>query len=249
MITWSGFFESLFSKEKVLFVQTGCPQAASVLIAVLLPCAALLGACSSNPPQPEWLLNAHGGLQSFAAAHLAGNTPVADVEFRRARLEISATGQPLLVARAELTRCAIRAASLEFDACPAAQALLPDMAAPERAYLAYLGGPGGLVAGDQAALLPEAHRSMLRATDDGARLASLRGIEDPVARLIAASVLLRQNLLPPAGVDLAVDTASAQGWRRPLLAWLGVQLKIAQAAGRSEDAARIQRRLALAAGA
>jgi hypothetical protein len=45
-----------------------------------------------------------------------------------------------------------------------------------------------------------------------------------------------------------VDTASEQGWRRPLLAWLGVQEKRASDAGDSETAARIRRRIDLISG-
>jgi soluble P-type ATPase len=56
----------------------------------------------------------------------------------------------------------------------------------------------------------------------------------------------QQGLLPPIGVDLAVNAASEQGWRRPLLAWLGVQLKRAEAGNDLEAKARIQRRIDLA---
>ena len=68
----------------------------------------------------------------------------------------------------------------------------------------------------------------------------------PLARLVAAGVLLQTNRADPAVIASAIDTASAQGWRRPLLAWLGVQQKRAQAAGDTAEAARIQRRITLA---
>jgi hypothetical protein len=42
-----------------------------------------------------------------------------------------------------------------------------------------------------------------------------------------------------------MDTASAQGWRRPLLAWLNVQAQRAEQGGDSEEAARLRRRIAL----
>jgi hypothetical protein len=51
--------------------------------------------------------------------------------------------------------------------------------------------------------------------------------------------------LSSADIDLAVETASAQGWRRPLLAWLGVQLKRQQASGEADAAATTQRRIDL----
>ena len=47
---------------------------------------------------------------------------------------------------------------------------------------------------------------------------------------------------------LAAETASAQGWRRPLLAWLGVAAQRAEQAGAAEEAQRLRRRMALAAG-
>jgi hypothetical protein len=48
-----------------------------------------------------------------------------------------------------------------------------------------------------------------------------------------------------ADVALATETASGQGWRRPLLMWLGVALKRAQAAGDIAEAERLQRRITL----
>jgi hypothetical protein len=43
----------------------------------------------------------------------------------------------------------------------------------------------------------------------------------------------------------AVETASARGWRRPLLAWLKVQQQRAEAAGDIAAAAGLQRRIDL----
>ena len=197
-----------------------------------------LAACAGAPPAPDWQAAAHGALGSFEAAYLEGRTRVAEQEFQRARTAISATGRADLVARAELVRCAVRVASLEFDDCPGYLALAGDAAAAERAYAAYLAGK------PQAAdigLLPEHHRAV-------AAGGALPAMEDPLARLVAAGVLFRQARIDPAGIALAVDTASAQGWRRPLLAWLGVQARRAEEAGDATAAAAIRRRIRLVGG-
>jgi hypothetical protein len=65
---------------------------------------------------------------------------------------------------------------------------------------------------------------------------------------VAAGVVLRTGQADPQVLQLAVDTASAQGWRRPLLAWLGVQLKLAEQRGGGDDADRLRRRIALVGG-
>jgi hypothetical protein len=90
--------------------------------------------------------------------------------------------------------------------------------------------------------LPPVHRGLV-----GAASPDLASIDDPLSRLIAAGVLLRRGVATPAVVAAAVETASQRGWRRPVLAWLGVQLQQAQAAGATDEAARIQRRIDLLA--
>ena len=75
----------------------------------------------------------------------------------------------------------------------------------------------------------------------------LAAVDDAQSRLIAAAVLLRRGQATPGVISAAVETASGQGWRRPLLAWLKVQQQRASAAGASDEAARIQRRIDLVA--
>jgi hypothetical protein len=197
----------------------------------------LLAACASKPAPPDWQVNAHAALQDFTEAYYAGNTRLANQEFARARADIAATGRPDLLARAELVRCAARVASLEFDDCPGFAPLAQDASNEERAYAAFLAGNWQ---GLDASLLPAQHRALLAGAADAA---ALNGIEDPKSRLVAAGVLFRTSRMTPAGIDTATETASAYGWRRPLLAWLGVQARRADAAGDQSEAARIRRRI------
>lgn len=200
---------------------------------------AMLAACGSTPPPPDWQMNAKGSAERAAEAWLSGDNKVADAEFQRARREVARTGQPALVARLELTRCASRVAALAFEPCAGYDAVAGDAAPAEQAYARYLAGQA---TAEDAALLPAPHKVLI-----GTQTADLKGIADPQSRLIAAGVLLRRGAATPAVVATAVDTASQRGWRRPLLAWLGVQLKQAQAAGAADEAARIQRRIDLVA--
>ena len=197
----------------------------------------LLAACAGKPVPPDWQANAHAALGNFSAAYYAGNTRLAEREFARARADIAATGRPDLLARAELVRCAARVASLAFDECPGFQALAADAGQNERAYAAFLAGRWQ---GLDASLLPAHHRALLAGAVSAGALAA---IEDPMSRLVAAGVLFRIGRLTPEGTTVAAATASDYGWRRPLLAWLGVQAARADAAGDGAEAARIRRRI------
>ena len=80
---------------------------------------------------------------------------------------------------------------------------------------------------------------------NSSHISTLELISAPQSRLIAAAIRHQSGLITPADVGLAVETASRQGWRRPLLAWLGVQHALAKASGDVGTAARVQRRIDL----
>lgn len=199
-----------------------------------------LAACSSGPKAPDWQMEAKTAMERAVAAYLEGNSRVEVQEFARARSELSSTGRSDLMARAELLRCAGRVASLVLEPCAGFEVLRPDAPAAERAYADYLSGQ---LQPQDIALLPAPQRA---AAGAGADAAALKAMADPLSQLVAAGVLFRAGRASPAVLQQAVDTASGQGWRRPLLAWLGVQLQLAEKGGDSEAAARLRRRIALA---
>lgn len=197
----------------------------------------VLSACAAKQAEPSWRPNAAGALDSFTDAYLKGDSAIAAVDFARARGELTGTGRADLVAHAELVRCALKTASVDGGACEGFAPLAHDAGADKQAYAAYLAGQWN---GLEAALLPEQHRAIASGTGN------LAGVADPLARLVAAGAMLQAGRLTPADIVIAVDTASNQGWRRPLLAWLGVAAQRARATGDTAELTRIERRIALA---
>jgi hypothetical protein len=206
--------------------------------------ALLVAACASGPPPPDWQANARQAIDAAVAAYLEGNARVEAAESSRARTEIARSGRLDLLARAELMRCAARVASLAFEPCTGFEKLRDDAAPAERAYADYL---AGRIRPQDVALLPEPQRAAAVASDQTAA-AALRAIDDPLSRLIAAGVLFESGRASPEVLQIAVDTASSQGWRRPLLAWLNAQLKLAEQAGATAQAEQLRRRIGVVQG-
>jgi hypothetical protein len=214
---------------------------ASLILALLL--AAALTACSSAPRTPDWQIEAKGALDRTIAAYLTGNTRVEQAEMAHTRQQLASTGRADLAAAAELRYCAARVASLVWEACAGFDTLRQDATPAQRAYADYLQGQ---MSAATVALPPPPQRAAATRTDaDGS---ALQNMEDPLSLLVAAGVLLQTGKANPAIIEQAVAAASAQGWRRPLLAWLGVQLQRAKQAGQTEEAERISRRIALVQG-
>lgn len=230
----------------------------------------LLAACAGAPPPPAWQGNARQALDSAVQAHLSGDSRVEAQDFARARSEIARTGNPQLMARAELIRCAAHVAGLMFGPCEGFERLRADADLAGRVYADYLAAMP--LSTDDIARLPSAQREAAAAvaqalrkpranngTNNGAKsragtggsthtgpsAASVQKIDDPLARLIAVAVLFQAGQASPEMIAIATDTASAQGWRRPLLAWLHVQALRAEQAGVADQAQRLRRRIEL----
>lgn len=218
--------------------KASCRGVSFASIAVLA--AVLTSSCSNAPKIPDWQIEAKGALDRAVVAYLEGNARVEMAEMSRARRQLSSTGRTDLVASAELTRCATRVASLVFEPCDGFEALRRDATEVQQAYADYLRGQ---LVPAQIPLLPTTQRAA--ATRLAGDNLPLQGIDDPLSLLVAAGVLLETGKASPATIAQAVDTASSQGWRRPLLAWLGMQAQRATQAGQTAEATRLLRRIAL----
>lgn len=207
--------------------------------------AVVLVACGTDPPVPDWQINARDATQRGTVAYLEGRSRVADAEFARARREAARSARADAVARVELAHCAAQAASLVLGPCAAVAPLQTDMGLPQQAYQRYLAGQ--LLPGDLHAL-PEPQQAVARAL-----LSPVPGADpvgwlpqgDALSRLVAAAVLVQAGHGSPAVVATGVQAASDQGWTRPLLAWLGWQLRQAQVAGDAALARQARARIDL----
>lgn len=229
----------------------GCRVARmSVRPAVCIAVAALVAGCAGGPPPAAWQLQAQGAGERAIAAALRGDTRIAEVEAAQQRQAVARTGQPALLARVALQHCAVRRASLDWAPCERFDALREDAGPAERAYASYL---SGRVDAGQIPLLPAWHRPAAQRLLDSrpvapADIALLTAIDDPLARLVAAAVWFHAGQGHPQVLALATETASAQGWSRPLLAWLEVQARVADQAGDALSAQALRRRMALVSG-
>ncbi|MDA8125375.1 MAG: hypothetical protein M0009_09330 [Deltaproteobacteria bacterium] len=213
----------------------------------LLWAALWIGGCGK--PAPAWFAAGHQQLESFKTDYLTGAEPrLVELRFPRVLRELKKSGDLDLIQKAWLTKMALQVAALEkakADDYLAAEAAL---AVPEnRQFYLFLTGEPAQV---EAALVPKAYRPFLAALQSrnaDAAVRKIADIEDPLSRLIAAGVLIRH--LPPseALLQTAVETASQNGWKRVLLAWLKESKTFHEKRGETAQAEAIGRRLNLIA--
>jgi hypothetical protein len=228
-------------------------QAASAIAAHGYRAALTLGllwalAGCSGPSPKEWAINASSAQNNAIEAYLSGDNARYQVEAQLLRRTLGATAKTTLLTRAELSLCAAQLASLVEGSCPAYLPLSVDASLAEQAYEAFLRGDfEGLKAGQGAGIavshLPPLYRSIV---ENPSALTNKAFQDAPLSALVASGVLFRRGELSPEGVAQAVEIASDQGWRRPLLAWLGVQEALFKAAGKPQLAQGVRRRIDMA---
>jgi hypothetical protein len=70
-------------------------------------------------------------------------------------------------------------------------------------------------------------------------------MQDPLSRLIAVSLMLARKQVDDDALTLAAETASEQGWRKPLLVYLKLLQNRVEARGNQQEAEKLRARIRL----
>lgn len=192
---------------------------------VILMLASLLGACGGGQTAPDWQFDAQTAAERYTRHYLAGDVKLAATSFAQARAAVAATGDVAAVAHIELVRCGLHTAALDFSLCSGYAKLAAIRTTPaDSAYARFISGDWQ---GIETGLLPAQYAALVGAASQpqAAINRTIAAIDDPVSRLIASGIMIKRGQFDAATLQAAVDTASMQGWRRPLLTYLGLQEK------------------------
>ena len=208
----------------------------------LAACLILLAGCGGKTPPPDWKVDSADLIERYKKHELRGENIIAERYFQQAINAAGSAGQVAETARLWLVRCAVRRASLDDDDCSEYLELAKlETSDEDRAYYQFITLDW---TGVEASRLPK-HYAALVAGPADKRLAQIEAIDAPLSRLLAASLVVQRGEADDALLALATETASAEGWKRPLLVYLKLAEK--RASGRQDAAAlaAIQARIRL----
>lgn len=203
----------------------------------------LLAACGTGgPPPPDWKTDSADLIDRYKKHALLGENTLAERYFQQAVAATGGAGRVADTARLWLVRCATRRAMLIDDACTEyAELARIEPNAADAAYYRYVTLRWNEL---DASLLPSQHRDFVRAPAER-RNDTLDRIGDPLARLLDASLLVMRREADRRTLELAVETASAQGWRQPLLTYLKLLQTLAVERGDAAEQERLAKRIEL----
>lgn len=213
-----------------------------------LPCLMflllLLAGCGSKPA-PVWIAAGHKQLETFKQDFLTGRSqPITEIHFRNALEEMKKGGDADLLGKAFLTRMALQVAVREgLEEGEYLKTEVVETVPANRNFYLFL--TESAVAVD-VSLLPESYRpfwAAMRIGDAAQVAAAITAIDDPLSRLIASGLAVRQGVVTEMILRTAVETASQNGWKRALFAWLERLKSFHEAAGDAAKASTIRSRI------
>ncbi len=210
-------------------------------IIFILILSMLLGACAGQSA-PDWQYEAKAAVERYTQHYLAGDVKLAQTSFFQARAAVAATGDVAAVGHIELVRCGLHSAALDFAPCTGYTELAAIRTTPaDSAYARFISADWH---GMETKLLPAQYVALVGAASQPQAVINraIVVISDPVSRLVASGLMVKRGTFDATTLQNAVDTASAQGWRRPLLTYLGLQAKLG---GDAATLAAIQARIRL----
>lgn len=177
-----------------------------------------LSACGGGPRPPDWKQDSVSLLERYKKAELKGQNRLAESYFEQALAAVGGAARIEETARLHLVRCATRQASLSFEPCSGYLDFAKfGASAEDQAYYRFLGGQWDTL---DPGKLPAQYRDFQANREPAKTADTLRNISDPLSRLIAASIAVMHRQADDATLALAAETASEQGWRKPLLVYL-----------------------------
>jgi hypothetical protein len=182
----------------------------------------LLVGCGSSKPVPEWTDASFNQLENYKKSYLSGKERIAEAYFDKAVEEIKSSGDLDILARAYLTKYAVQVAVLEaFDDGEYLRIEAVEPVSQNKNFYGFLKGAFDNVDENQ---LPQQYEGFLRAFKSGKKETIAREIskmDNSLSKLIAIGLLVKKNKDDEIDLQLAIDIASQNGWKKALLAYLG----------------------------
>jgi hypothetical protein len=179
-------------------------------------------ACGSSSNQiPQWKDTASTQLENYKKNFLMDKEDATEPHFAKAKKAVTGSNDLNLLAIAYLTKYALHTAALEdFDDSEFIRINKLHPIASNSAYYNFLKGNFTVV---EDSLLPSNYSGFIkiaRNKDLAKAVQEIPSIDNPLSRLIACGIWVKYLPYDENILQIAVNTAADNGWKRPLWAYL-----------------------------
>jgi hypothetical protein len=215
-------------------------------ISIHLLCFCLLLAGCASKQIPDWESTGFKQLEIFRNSYLDGKERIAELHFQKAVEQMKRGGDLTMLSKAYLTKYAVRTALLEdMKGSDYLDIGTIDPDPENRNYFIFLKGNLSIV---DEKLLARQYRPVVKAYIGGSQESidqEIARMRDPLSRLIAIGIIVKKDRYDEATLQMAVNTASENSWRKTVLVYLDKLLSFYEAKNEKNKAEQLRLRIKL----
>lgn len=193
---------------------------------------------------PIWKQNAAANTANFIESSFVGNEVYAAKYFDKMLDDFRMTVDPDEIVRAYLAKCAVNFAILEYSGCEKAAEMLPLLKNKENiTYYNFISGNIG-----KSEDVPQKYRDIVeisKSRNIEKANSALSAEKDPTTLLVKAAFFVKTDCYNAETVELAVNAASKEGWKKATLKYLALQLAYFEKHGEKRKAELLKKRMEL----
>lgn len=193
---------------------------------------------------PTWRQNAAADTANFIESSFIGNESYASKYFDKMLEDFRMTVDPDEIVKAYLAKCVTDFALLEYSDCPEAAEMLPLL--KNQANIEYYNFVSDKAR--NADDMPKKYRDIFEVSQNCSvekANSALSSEKDPSTLLIKAAFLVKKNCYDAETAEIALKTASKEGWKKAALKYLALQLSYFEKHGDSQNAQLVKKRMEL----
>ena len=193
---------------------------------------------------PAWKQNAAANTASFIESSFTGNETYASKYFDKLVEDFRMTVDPDEIVKAYLARCAVNFALLEYSDCSEVKEMLPLL--KNKDNIAYYNFVSGKTRNPDD--VPKKYSDVVEISqkcDVKKANSELSSEKEPVTLMVKAAFFVKTGCYDAETADIAVNTASKEGWKRATLKYLALQLSYLEKHGEMQKAELVKKRMEL----
>jgi hypothetical protein len=198
----------------------------------------LIFSCSSQPA-PAWQSDSFVSMNNMIRSYLEGNDRFAQNYYEKFILNLEKTTDPDEIVKGHLIKCSLDFSLMNYRTCSEAEPFIPILKNEENLiFYNFISG--------KSSKTPEKYEKVAKYSSP-CELSSInkeiKKFDEPLSKLIASSFAVKSGCYDDITLKNAIDTASAEGWKKASIRYLEFAADHFEKNGKNDKAENLRKRI------
>jgi len=199
---------------------------------------ALFLSCSSQPA-PAWQSDSFVSMNNMIRSFMEGNDRFAQSYYEKLITNLEKTTDPDEIVKGHLIKCSLDFSLMNYTTCSEAEPFIPVLKNEENLiFYNFISGKSSKTPGKYEKVVKYSSPCELSSINK-----EIKKIDEPLSKLIASSFAVKSGCYDDITLKNAIDTASAEGWKKAGIRYLEFTADYFEKNGESDKAENLRKRI------